>query len=85
MALAWRARDVFGDGPCSAVDTWISNMIGVLLNVLLAAVSSSPFFGVAVVVRRLALSPVAVFGWVICLFGGAPYGAARVILTLINR
>jgi hypothetical protein len=44
--------------PCSAVDTWVSNMIGAFLDVSsAAAVSSSPFFGVAVVVRRLSLSP----------------------------
>ena len=35
----------------------VSTLIGVVWNVSLAAVSSSPFFGVAVVVRRLSLSP----------------------------
>ena len=43
--------------PCSAVDTWVSNMIGVFLDVSSAAVSRRHFFGVAVVVRRLSLSP----------------------------
>ena len=43
--------------PCSAVDTWVSNLIGVFLDVSSAAASSSPFFGVAVVLRRLSLSP----------------------------